>query len=115
MRNVVNQLKRTIKNCKATTPEAITKPGSYYCIINTYMLDENRPHILNLGSIPMMAALDSRKSIHKKIYDRLLSSYNDKTNNAMSGFAYPEVEYFHLVGVCNNVANDFDCISSVDF
>jgi hypothetical protein len=63
----------------------------------------------------MMAALDSRKSIHKEIYDRLLSSYNDKTKNAISGFANPEIENFHLVDVCNNLANDFDCISSADF
>ena len=107
--------KRKNRKCKATTPEAITKPGSYYRIINTYMLDENRPHVLKLGSIPTMAALDSRKFLHKEIYDKLLSSYNDITNNAISGFAYPEVEYFQLVGVCNNVANDFDCISSADF
>jgi hypothetical protein len=85
--------KRKWRKCKATTPEAITKPGSYYHIINTYM-HENIPHVLNLGSIPTMAALDSRKFLHKEIYDKLLSSYNDITNNAISGFAYPEVEYF---------------------
>jgi hypothetical protein len=107
--------KRKRRKCKATTPEAITKPGSYYCIINTYMLDENRTHILNLGSIPIMAALDSQKFLHKEIYDKCVSCYNDKTNNPISGLAYPEVEYFQLVGVCNNVANCFDCISSADF
>ena len=107
--------RRKKKKCKATTPDAITKPGSYYRIINAYMVDENRPHVLNLGSIPTMAVLDSRKFLHKAIYDKLLLSYNDITNNAISGFAYPEVEYFQLVGVCNNVANDFDCISSADF
>ena len=79
------------------------------------MMDDNRPHVLKLGSIPTMGALYSWKSLHKEIYDNLLSSYNDITNNAISGFAYPEVEYFQLVGVCNNVANDFDCISSADF
>ena len=36
-------MKKKSRKCKATTPEAITKPGSYYHIINTYMLDENRP------------------------------------------------------------------------
>jgi hypothetical protein len=43
--------KRKRRKCKATTPEATSKPGSYYRIINTYMLDENRPHVLKLGSI----------------------------------------------------------------
>ena len=62
-----------------------------------------------------MAALDSCKFLHKAIYDKLLLSYNDITNNDMSGFAYPVVEFFQLVGVCNKVANDFDCISSADF
>ena len=62
-----------------------------------------------------MAALDSCKFLHKAIYDKLLLSYNDITNNDMNGFAYPVVEFFQLVGVCNNVANDFDCISSADF
>ena len=50
--------KRKSRKCKANTPEAITKPGSYYHIINTYMLDENRPHVLKLGSMPTMAALE---------------------------------------------------------
>jgi hypothetical protein len=35
--------KRKRRKYKAITPEAITKPGSYYCIINTYMLDEIDP------------------------------------------------------------------------
>ena len=61
-----------------------------------------------------MAAMDRLKFLHKEIYDKHLSSYNDKTTNAISGFAYPEVEYFQIVGVCNNVTNDFDCISSAD-
>ena len=34
---------RKRRKYKATTPEAITKPGSFYHIINTYMLDENSP------------------------------------------------------------------------
>jgi hypothetical protein len=103
--------KRKRRKGKVTPPEAIIKPGSYYHIVNTDMLDENRPHVLKLGSIPTMAALDSQKFLHKEIYDKLLSSYNGITNNAISGFAYPEVEYFQLMSVCNNVANDFDCIS----
>ena len=78
-------------------------------------MDENRPHFLNLRSIPTIAALDSCKFLHKAIYDKLLLSYNDITNNDMSGFAYPVVEFFQLVGVCNKVANDFDDISSADF
>ena len=62
-----------------------------------------------------MAALDSHKFLHKAIYDKLLLPYNDITHNAISRFAYPEVKFFQLVGVCNNVANDFDDISSADF
>ena len=69
--------KRKNRKCKATTPEAITKPGSYYHIINTYMMDDNRPHVLKLGSIPTMGALYSWKSLHKEIYDKLLSYYNE--------------------------------------
>ena len=79
------------------------------------MLDENRPLVVNLGSISTMAAWDSHKFLHKAIYDKILLSYNDITNNAISGSAYPLVEYFQLVGICNNVANDFDDISSADF
>ena len=30
---------------KATTFDAITNLGPYYCIINAYRLDENRPHV----------------------------------------------------------------------
>ena len=68
----MNQLrKEKEEEVQTTSPEAITKPGSYCRIINTYKLDENRPHVLKLGSIPTMAALDSWKFLHKEIYDKL--------------------------------------------
>ena len=79
------------------------------------MLDENRPHVLNLGSIPTMAALNSCNCMYKAMYDKLLLSDNYMRNNSTSGFVHPEVEYFQLVGVCHNVTHDFDCISLANF
>ena len=79
------------------------------------MLEENRPHVVNLGPTPTMAALKSCNFMYKAMYDKLLLSDNDMRNNATSGFVHSEVEYFQLVGICNNVTHDFDCISSTDF
>ena len=59
--------------------------------------------------------IGSQKFLHNTLYDKLLSSYNVITNTAIWGCTYPEVEYFQCVGISNNVADDFDCISSADF
>ena len=61
-----------------------------------------------------MAALDSRQFLHKAIYDIMLLSYNDTTNNAVSGFAFLEVVYFEQAGVCIDITFDFDVITSKD-
>jgi hypothetical protein len=47
------------KRHKSTAPNSISKPGTYYRIINTYMADQNRPDVVNIGSNPTMADLDS--------------------------------------------------------
>ena len=36
------KVKRKRRECKATTYDTITKSGSVYCIINSYLLDENQ-------------------------------------------------------------------------
>ena len=59
--------------------------------------------------------MDSCCFVHKDIYDKLLFSYYDLTCESTSGFAIPEIQYFEHVGVCNNIAADFDNISSQDF
>ena len=106
--------KRKKRNSKSTAPESLTKPGTYYRVLNAYMADENRPHVVKIGSNPTMAALDSRQFLHKAIYDILLLSYNDTTNNAISGFAFPEVVYFEQAGVCIDIPSDFDVLTSRD-
>ena len=114
MRKVVDKSRKNKRKCKTTTPDAITKPGSYPHIININIINKNWPHVLDPGSVPTTAPLDSRKFLHKTIYNRLLTSCNDITNNFICGFAYPEVKHFQLVGVYKNTANDFVCISSAD-
>ena len=47
------------KRHKSTAPNSITKPGTYYRIIKTYMADQNHPDVVNIGSNPTMADLDS--------------------------------------------------------
>ena len=86
--SVLQSKKRKKRNSKSTAPDSLTKPGTYYRVLNAYMADENRPHVVKIGSNPTMAALDSRQFLHKAIYDILLLSYNDTTNNAISGFAF---------------------------
>ena len=50
---------------KSTAPNSISKPGTYYRIINTYMADQNCPDVVNIGSNPTMADLDSRRFVHQ--------------------------------------------------
>ena len=47
------------KRHNSTAPNSITKPGTYYRIINTYMVDQNCPDVVNIVSNPTMADLDS--------------------------------------------------------
>ena len=51
----------------------------------------------------------------KAIYDILLLSYNDTTNNVINGFAFPEVMYFEQAGVSVDVASEFDVLPSKAF
>jgi hypothetical protein len=44
----------------------------------------------------------------------LLLSYNDTTNNVISGFALPEVMYFEQAGVYIDFASEFDVLTSKD-
>ena len=63
----------------------------------------------------MIADLGSRHIVHNGIFDKHLRSYYDLTCESISGFSFPEIQYFEHVGVCNNIAADFDNISSQDF
>ena len=103
------------KRHKSTAPNSISKPGTYYRIINTYMVDQNCPDVVNIGSNPTMADLDSRRFLHKSIYDKLLLSYHDSSCQVINGFAFPEVLYFENAGVPAEITNNFDVISSQDF
>ena len=71
--------------------------------------------VVNIGSNATMVDLDSPCLVHNCIYDKLLVSYYDLTCESISGFAFPEIQFFEHVGVCNNIAADFDNISSEDF
>ena len=107
--------KRKSKQRKSSPPDAVSRPGTYYRIINTYMLEKICPLLVNIDSNPTIADLNSCCFVHKDIYDKLLLSYYDLTGESISGFAFPEIQYFEHVGVCNNIAADFDNISSQDF
>ena len=107
--------KRKKKQLKSTAPRAISKPGSYYRIINTYMAGQNCPDVVKVGSNPTRADLDSQCFLHKSIYDKLLLSNQVSSCDAISGFAFPEVFYFENAGVPFDIANNFDVISSQDF
>jgi hypothetical protein len=107
--------KRKKKKSKSSTPDSLSKPGTYYRVINAYMADVNRPFVINIGSNATMATLDSRQFLHKAIYDILLLSYNDTTNNVINGFVFPEVMYFEQAGVSIDVASEFDVLTSKDF
>ena len=78
------------------------------------MADEIRPHVVIIGSNPTMATLDSCQFLHRVFYNILLLSSNDTTNNAISGFSFPEVVYFEQAGVCIDVPSDFDVLTSRD-
>jgi hypothetical protein len=113
--NVLQSKKRKKRKNKPSTPDSLSKSGTYYRVINVYMADVNRLFVVNIGSNPTMAALDSHQFLHKPIYDILLLSYNDTTNNVINGFAFPEVMYFELAGVSMNVASEFVILTSKDF
>ena len=103
------------KQDKLTAPNSITKPGTYCRIINTYVADQNCPDVVNIGSNPTMADLDSCHFLHKSIYDSLLLSYHDSSCQAKNRFAFREVLNFENTGVPSKIANNFDVISSQDF
>ena len=79
------------------------------------MTDQNRPDVVNIGSNPTMADLDTCHFLLRSIYDSLLLSYHDSSSQAINGFAFPEVFYFENAGVPSEIANNFDVISSQDF
>ena len=60
------------RKSKSSTPDSLSKPGTYYRVINAYMADINRPFVVNIGSNPTMAVLDSCQFLHKAKYHRLL-------------------------------------------
>ena len=105
---------RKKKQLKSKAPSAISKPGTYYRIINTYMADQNCPDVVNISSIPTIADLDNHCHLHISIYDKLLLSYHDSSCDTISGFAFPEVFYFENAGVPFDIANNYDVISSQD-
>ena len=113
--NVLQSKKRKKRKSKSSTPDSLSKSGTYYRVINAFMADVNRPFVVNIGSNPTMAALDSRQFLHKAIYDILLLSYNDTTNNVINDFAFPEEIYFEQAGVSIDVASEFDVLTSKDF
>ena len=81
--------KRKKKQPKSTAPCAVSKPVTYYRIINTYMSEHNRPDVVNIGSNPTIADLDSQCFLHKSVYDKLLLSYHDSSCDAIGGFDFP--------------------------
>ena len=86
--SVLQSKRRKKRNSKQTAPVSLTEPETYYRVLNAYIADANRPHAVNFGSNISMAALDSQHFLHRAIFNILLLSYNDTTNNAISGFAF---------------------------
>ena len=80
-----------MKQLKSTAPCAVSKPGTYYRIINTYISEHNCPDAVKTGSNPTIADLDSQCFLHWSIYDKLFLSNHDFSCDAFSGFAFPEV------------------------
>ena len=112
---VISVLQSDKRKSESSTPDSVSKPGTYNRVINAYIADVNRPFVVNIGSNPTMTALESCQILHKAIYDILLLSYNDTTNTVIHGFAFPEVEYFEQEGVSIDVASEFDVLTSQDF
>ena len=79
------------------------------------MADQYCPDVVNIGSNPTMADLDSHCFLHKSIFDRLMLSYHDSSCQAIHGFAFPEVFYFENACVPSEIAYNFDLISFQDF
>jgi hypothetical protein len=79
------------------------------------MADQNCPGVVNIGSNPTMADLESCCFLHTSMFERLLLSYYDSSCQAINGFAFPEVFYFENAGGPSEIANNFDIISSKDF
>jgi hypothetical protein len=113
--NVLLSKKRKTKKSKSSAPDSLSKSGTYYRVMNAYKADINRPFVVNIGSNPNIAALDSCQYLHKAIYDILLLLYNDNTNNLINGFAFPEVMFFEQASVSIDVASEFDVLTSKDF
>ena len=56
--------KRKKKRLKSTASCAVSKPGTQYRIINTYMSEHSRPDVVNISSNPTIADWDSQCFLH---------------------------------------------------
>ena len=65
--------------------------------------------------IGKIESLDSQQVLHELIYDMLLLTYKDTTNNVINGFAFSDMMYFEQAGVSIDVASEFDVLTSKDF
>ena len=113
--NVLQSKERKKRKSKSSTPDSLSKSGTYYRVMNAYMADINRPFVVNIGSNPTIAALDICQYLYKAINDILLISYNDTTNNVINAFAFPEEMHFEQACVSIDVASEFDVLTSKNF
>ena len=103
------------KRSKGTPPASITKIGTYYRVINVYFDEIHCSNVAKLGSAPSISKLDSRQFLHKHVYDCLLETYSDVSNNNNDWLAFDN-QYFDDVGVSQNAAKDFDQdLTSLEF
>ena len=84
------------KRSKGTPPASITKIGAYYRVINVYFDEIHCSNVANLGSAPSISKLDSRQFLHKHVYDCLLETYSDVSNNNNDWLAFDN-QYFDEV------------------
>jgi hypothetical protein len=89
--------------------------------LSTHIADQNHSDVVNIGSNPTIANLDSYSFLYKSINDKLLLSYHDSSFDSFIGFAFPEVFYFENAGIPFDIANNFedisfqDCSDSMDY
>lgn len=83
--------------------------------LSTHIADQNHPDVVNIGSNPTIAHLDSHCFLYKSINDKLLLKYHDSSFDSFIGFTFPEVFYFVNGGISFDIANNFKDISFQDW
>jgi hypothetical protein len=71
--------KKKMQLSKGAKRREITGDGTFYRLIMTYFLQELWPYVSQLGTNPLPVELGTAGFLHKAIYNKLASVYNDHT------------------------------------